>query len=225
MTPTNPLPDAEASMHPWYRFWCWLIRLIYEALFNMRVHGAENVPLTGGMVIASNHVSFLDPHAVGTACPREIYFLARQSLFRHPIGGPLLRSWNAMPVDLTGKADIAGLKAILQQLHAGNAVLLFPEGTRSHDGNFQAAKAGVGLLAAKAHVPVLPVRVFGGYELWPRTQKWWRRGQLDVVFGKPVRYDEMLAEARSKGPREAKDVYQKIADDILERIKDLKMPI
>ena len=85
-----------------YAFWSGASRSAYEALFNLRVHGAENVPMHGGLVIASNHVSFVDPHAVGGVCPREIHYLARQTLFRNPIAAALLRSWNVMPVDLSG---------------------------------------------------------------------------------------------------------------------------
>jgi 1-acyl-sn-glycerol-3-phosphate acyltransferase len=222
MTPDAPVPQPR-PMRAWYWFAWRMTRGIYESLFNLRAHGMENVPLTGGLIIASNHVSFLDPHAVGCICPREINYLARHTLFRREPWGTLLRSWNSVPVDLSGKPDIAGMKAILEKLKDGQAVLLFPEGTRTHDGSFLPAKAGVGLLAAKAGVPVLPVRVFGAFELWPRSRKWWRRGQVDVVFGTPARYDAMVADARVKGGREAKEIYQRIADDIMERIKALSL--
>jgi 1-acyl-sn-glycerol-3-phosphate acyltransferase len=211
-------------MRLWYRFTCATTRLLFHAMFNQRCHGLDNVPATGGVVIASNHVSFLDPHAVGSVIPRSVFYLARRTLFDREPWATVLHSWNVVPVDLSGRPDIAGIKAILGRLEQGHVVLLFPEGTRSPDGNFQSAKAGVGLLAAKAGVPVVPVRIFNAHELWPKGQRWPRRGQLDVVYGKPVNYNGMVADAKAKGGREAKEVYQKIADNILERIKALHLP-
>lgn len=224
---TSPALAADPAPAPPMRLWYHLVhettRLVYKCLFNFRAHGVENIPPGGGVLLACNHVSFLDPHAVGVACPREACFLARKTLFvKRPVGA-LLRSWNAVPVDLSGKPDIAGLKAIMDRLRRGYAVTIFPEGTRSHDGGFQQAKPGVGLLVAKAGVPVVPARMFGAYEVWPRTRKLPRRGQVDIVFGKPVRYDAMIAGARAQGGAAMKDVYQRIADDVLERIKALRL--
>ncbi len=224
---TTPVPVVDPPPAPRMRFWYWLAhtgtRLLYQCLFNFRIHGVENIPAGGGVLLACNHVSFLDPHAVGGACPREACFLARKTLFTSRFRGALMRSWNAVPVDLSGKPDIAGLKAIMDRLKRGYAVTIFPEGTRSPDGHFQKARPGVGLLVAKAGVPVVPVRMFGAYEVWPRNQKLPRRGQVDIAFGKPVRYDAVLAEARAQGGAAMKDVYQRIADDVLEHIKALRL--
>jgi len=215
--------STPMRMRPWYRLAKTTARLLYEALFNFRIHGAGNVPPSGGVLLACNHVSFLDPHAVGAGCPREACFLARKTLFVGKLQSALLHSWNVVPVDLSGKPDITGLKAIMSRLRQGYAVTLFPEGTRSHDGGFQEAKPGVGLLVAKAGVPVVPVRMFGAYEVWPRNQKLPHRGQVDIVFGKPVYYDAMIAEARAKGGAMMKDLYQRIADDVMEHIKALRL--
>lgn len=224
---TTPAISADPPPAPPMRTWYWLAhnatRLLYECLFNFRVHGAENIPAGGGVLLACNHVSFLDPHAVGAACPREACFLARKTLFSGRFQSALLRSWNAVPVDLSGKPDIAGLKAIMDRLKRGYAVTIFPEGTRSRDGGFQQARPGVGLLVAKAGVPVVPARMFGAHEVWPRNQKLPRRGQVDLVFGKPVRYDAMIADAGTRGAAAKKDVYQRIADDVLEHIKALRL--
>ena len=220
MTIANSTP---MPMRPWYRLTQATARLLYGTLFNFRVHGAENVPLSGGLLLACNHVSFLDPHAVGAGCPREACFLARKTLFVGKLQSAVLRSWNVVPVDLSGKPDITGLKAIMDRLRRGYAVTLFPEGTRSKDGGFQQVKPGVGLLVAKAGVPVVPVRMFGAYEVWPRNQKLPRRGQVDIVFGKPLSYDKMITETRTKGAAAMKDLYQHIADDVMEHIKALRL--
>lgn len=220
MTTANPTP---MSMRPWYRLAQAMSRRLYECLFNFRIHGAENVPPSGGVVLACNHVSFLDPHAIGAGCPREACFLARKTLFKNALQSALLHSWNVVPVDLSGKPDITGLKALMDRLRRGYAVTLFPEGTRTYDGSFQEAKPGVGLLVAKAGVPVVPVRLFGAYEVWPRNQKLPGRGQVDIMFGKPVHYDAMIADARAKGAAAMKNLYQRIADDVMEHIKALRL--
>ena len=223
MSAPSPTDALTPPMRPWYRLAQVTSRGLYECLFNFRIHGAGNVPMSGGLLLACNHVSFLDPHAVGAGCPREACFLARKTLFTNPLKSALLRSWNVVPVDLSGKPDIAGLKAIMDRLRHGYAVTLFPEGTRSRDGGFQRAKPGVGLLVAKAGVPVVPVRMFGAYEVWPRNQKLPSRGQVDIAFGKPVRYDAMIADSRAKGAAAMKDLYQRIADDVMEHIKALRL--
>ena len=98
--------------------------------FRWRVFNAERVPATGGVILASNHASFLDPPLVGSGLHRAINYLARERLFRFPGIGALLRSWNAVPVDRDG-GGAAGLKAILDRLLAGGGIILFPEGTRT----------------------------------------------------------------------------------------------
>ena len=127
---------------------------------------AERVPLKGGVILASNHASFLDPPLVGSGLQRDINYLARESLFRYPGIGALLRSWNSVPVDRDG-GGAAGLRAILDRLLAGGAIILFPEGTRTPDGKLQPARSGIGLTVIKSDAPVVPVRTFGTFEaLW-----------------------------------------------------------
>jgi len=106
-------------------------RLVYATVFRWRVLDAQNVPLQGPVILASNHASFIDPPLVGAGLKRDINYLARESLFRFPGIGALLRSWNAVPVDRDG-GGARGLKAILDRLLAGGAIILFPEGTRTN---------------------------------------------------------------------------------------------
>src|ERR1039457_4538485 len=152
-------------------------RALYRIYFRWRVFNAERVPQTGAVILASNHASFLDPPLVGSGVHRPINYLARESLFRFPGIGALLRSWQAVPVDrdgggaaglerifdrvLSGGAvfffsagtpqggGAAGLKAILDRLLAGGAIILFPEGTRTRDGQLQPARSGIGLVVIK----------------------------------------------------------------------------
>ena len=114
---------------------------MYATYFRWRVFGAENVPLKGGVILASNHASFLDPPLVGSGLKRDINYLARESLFRFPGIGALLRSWNAVPVDRDG-GGAKGLKTILDRLLAGGAIILFPEGTRTQGWQIAAGAFG-----------------------------------------------------------------------------------
>ena len=124
-------------------------RGVFTVYFRWRVFNAERVPQTGGVILASNHASFLDPPLVGSGLNRGINYLARESLFRFPGIGALLRSWNAVPVDRDG-GGATGLKAILDRLLAGGGIILFPEGTRTRDGKLQPARSGIGLIVIKS---------------------------------------------------------------------------
>ncbi|HXG48756.1 MAG TPA: lysophospholipid acyltransferase family protein, partial [Methylomirabilota bacterium] len=154
-------------MNPSYLLGWLLSRLIFATWFRWRVFHPENVPLEGPVVLASNHASFLDPPLIGAGLRRPLNYLARESLFRFPGVGALLRSWNAVPVDRDGGSG-AGLKAILDRLLRGGAILLFAEGTRTRDGRLQPARSGIGLVVIKSTAPVVPVRVFGTFEAYGR---------------------------------------------------------
>ncbi|MEY2466331.1 MAG: 1-acyl-sn-glycerol-3-phosphate acyltransferase, partial [Verrucomicrobiota bacterium] len=149
--------------------WCFF-RTLYATYFHWRVFNAERVPLQGPVILAANHASFIDPPLVGAGIRRGINYLARDTLFRYPGIGWLLRKWNSVPVDRDG-GGAAGLKAILDRLLAGGAIILFPEGTRTRDGKLQPARSGIGLTVIKSPATVVPVRVFGTYEAYGRHMK------------------------------------------------------
>src|SRR5665213_3949358 len=160
----------------------WLVfRAIFSTYFRWRVFGVENVPQTGGVILASNHASFLDPPLVGSGLPRDINYLARESLFRFPGIGALLRSWNSVPVDRDG-GGAKGLKVILDRLLAGGGIILFPEGTRTKDGKLQRARSGIGLTVIKSDAVVIPVRTFGTFECYNRKIKFHLPKQLAVKY-------------------------------------------
>src|SRR5882757_7420572 len=157
-------------------------RFVYATYFHWRVFNSERVSLTGPVILASNHASFLDPPLVGAGVRRGINYLARASLFRFPIVGWVLRNWNSVPVDRDG-GGAAGLKAILDRLLAGGAIILFPEGTRTKDGNLQPARSGIGLTVIKSDALVVPVRVFGTFEAWGRSTRFPKPHPVAVKFG------------------------------------------
>src|SRR5262245_63877601 len=139
-------------MNPIYFLgWCWF-RPAFKFYFRWRVYNPERVPLSGPVILAANHQSFLDPPLVGAGLKRDINYLARESLFRFPVVGWVLRNWNSVPVDRDG-GGAAGLKAILERLLDGGAIILFPEGTRTSNGRLQPARAGFGLTVIKSRAP------------------------------------------------------------------------
>lgn len=200
----------------------WLFfRLLFSTYFHWRVIGARKVPKTGGVILAANHASYLDPPVVGAGLDRGINYLARQSLFRFPLVGRLLRSWNSVPVDREG-GGARGLKIILDRLLGGAGIILFPEGTRSYDGKLQPAHSGIGLVVVKSNAPVVPVRVFGSHEAWGRNQKLPRPKRITVKYGEPLLFEKLRGEARECSKERLKAIYQEIADEIMAAIAALR---
>ena len=207
-------------MNPSYFLgWC-CFRALFKIYFRWRVYNPERVPETGPVILAANHASFIDPPLVGAGLRRDINYLARESLFRFPGIGALLRSWNSVPVDREG-GGAAGLKKILDRLLAGGAIILFPEGTRSRDGKLQPARSGIGLTAIKSDAVVVPVRVFGTYEAYGRHMRFPRPRRVAVKYGEPMRFEALRAEAKTCSKARLKEIYQRVADEIMATIAKL----
>jgi 1-acyl-sn-glycerol-3-phosphate acyltransferase len=198
-------------MRPFYRFSYNLVGLHLKLFHHIRIEGRENIP-DEACLIVGNHASFLDPTTIGWAIGREMFYLGRKDLFKPPVLSWLLPMCNVLPVDRDG-SDISGLRGIIKMLKSGRCVLVFPEGTRSENGELQPAEPGAGLLAVKAGVRVLPARVFGSFQAWPRGGKGYRPAPMRVVVGQP--YWPAL-------PASGKPDYQAIADEMMARIAELK---
>jgi 1-acyl-sn-glycerol-3-phosphate acyltransferase len=203
-----------------YRCGWIFFRLLFAIYFRCRFIGVEHVPKKGPVILAANHASYLDPPVVGSGLNRDINYLARQSLFRFPLIGRLLVSWNSVPVDREG-GGARGLKNILDRLLDGAGIILFPEGTRSPDGKFLPAQAGIGLVVAKSDAPVVPVHVFGSNKAWGRNQKLPLPKRITVRYGEPMRFEKLRTEARDCSKERLKAIYQQIADEIMEAIAAL----
>jgi len=196
-------------------------RCSFATYFHWKVFNAERVPMTGPAILASNHASFLDPPLVGSGVKRDINYLARKSLFEKPLIGWILRKVNAVPVDRDG-GGAAGLKAIMDRLRDGGAIILFPEGTRSQDGKFQPARSGIGLTVIKSEAPVIPVRVFGTFEAWGKGKSFPRPHGVRVKYGLPMLFEKLRAEARTCDKPRLKEIYQQVADEIMAEIAKLE---
>ena len=198
-----------------------LFRAVFAVYFHWRVYHPERVPLRGPVILAANHASFIDPPLVGAGVKREINYLARESLFRFPVAGAMLRAVNSVPVDRDGGGG-KGLKAILGRLLAGGGIILFPEGTRTRDGRLQPARSGIGLAVIKSDAPVVPVRVFGTFEAYGRHLKFPRPRPIAVKYGQPISFDALRAEAKTCSKSRLKEIYQQVAIDIMAAIANLE---
>jgi len=194
---------------------------LYRFYFRWSVYNPERVPLTGPVILACNHASFLDPPLVGSGLKREINYLARENLFRFPVVGSVLRSWHVVPVDREG-GGAKGLKAILDRLLAGGAIVLFPEGTRTRDGNLQPARLGIGLAVIKSTAPVVPVRVFGTFRAYGRHMRFPLPRRVAVKYGRPHHFEELRGEAKTCSKERLKQIYQQVADEIMAAIAKLE---
>ncbi len=200
-----------------------LARFIVSAYFRGKYYNEKSVPKRGSLIIASNHISYFDPFLVGAAINRRICYLCRESAFKWPIIGYLLKHWNAVPVDRGGRSP-RGLKSILDRLKTGEAVMLFPEGTRTYDGNLHSAHPGVGLVATQSQAPVLPVRIIGMWDAYNRNMRIPRPKHVDVVFGDPITFNEKYKEAETSPPTRLKQIYQEIANEIMNAIARIQLP-
>ena len=208
-------------MKPIYFLGWSFFRIFYRTYNRWEVFNPENVPATGPAILASNHASFLDPPLIGAAARREINYLARESLFRFPVLGSILKAVNAVPVDREG-GGAAGLRAIFDRLLNGGAIILFPEGTRSPDGTLQTAKAGIGLTVIKSEAPVVPVRVFGTFDAFNRHHSFPRPKRIAVKFGKPLGFARARGEAKHSSKIRLREIYQEVADEIMAAIAALE---
>ena len=189
-------------------------RSLIEVFATLEVTGWEGVP-AGACLFASNHQSMLDPPLVGSSLPREISFIARRSLFDNPVFGFVIRACHSIPVD-RGEADIGAIRSALNALASGEGLLIFPEGTRSHDGVITEPKAGAGLLACKSGVPVIPIRIRGTRDILPRGSLFpTGSARVHLRFGPP-----MLAAEYDPGSNHPGRSIE-AARRILERIKAL----
>jgi 1-acyl-sn-glycerol-3-phosphate acyltransferase len=218
---------SRSSSHPRERerpvYWLGrrLFRLLGLTYFRWQVWHEERLPRTGRVLIAANHQSFLDPAIIGAALPRPLHYLARKNVFDHPLAGAVLRSVNTLPVDRDG-SPAGGLRAGFEVLAREQALLLFPEGTRTRTGELQAFRSGVGMIAARSQAPVLPVRIFGLWEAYGRDHKLPRPGHVVVSVGPLLRFDSHWAELRQANKGRQRQIFEEITASIRQAIAALR---
>jgi 1-acyl-sn-glycerol-3-phosphate acyltransferase len=203
-------------MNPYYWFCRSLIVLVGRIFFRLRVVHRERMINHGPAILASNHESYLDPPLVGSVADRAIYFLARKTLLAGPFFGWLLPKLNVIPVDQEGN-DRSALKALIRILRAGEGTLVFPEGERTLDGRLGPPLPGLGFVIAKTLAPVVPMRIFGAREAWPRGSARVRFRRVTVVVGEPIHFS--AADLQPPG----KDLYLRLSQRVMDAIAALSL--
>ena len=186
-TDWTPPPGALRSLT--FRFIARSAQILFRLLWRCQVIGLENIPRTGGVLLACNHVSNLDPPLLGCMIYRirPSRFMGKTELWNNRFFSKIVEQVGGFPVQ-RHTADRATLRRVLDWLKVGEAVAMFPEGERSLDGTLQPAQPGITLLVQKSGVPVVPVACVGTYASWPRGRKLPRLVPLKLVFGKPITF-------------------------------------
>lgn len=205
--------ERELRIYRLCQILCWLGMKLWN---RFEIRGTENIPAEAGCIIASNHASFLDPPAIGTSVRQRIVrFMARDTLYKKGFANWLMVKLATIPV-ARDKGDLGALKKSIAVLKEGWCVGIFPEGTRTSDGELQQAKGGVGFLIAKAGVPVVPAYVHGTFNAYPRGAKWIRPSKIRVTYGPPIPPSEISALGDGRGS------YDAIASLVMARIAALR---
>ena len=204
----------NALARAWYAVLQQVARVLFVMVFGIRVFGRSHLPRRGGVLVVSNHQSYLDPVLAAVGMPRPFHPMARASLFRLAPFRWLIRSLHAFPVRL-GSADMGAIREALRRLKGGAVVLMFPEGTRTRDGSIGPLQAGPVLLARRAGVPILPVVIDGAFEAWPRTHPLPRPHRIRVACGRPV-------SPQASGRGDAAEIVQGLRHQMLDLQRRLR---
>ena len=193
-----------------------LCRWIARTFFALSVEGQAHVPESGPVILAPNHVSYLDPVVVGVSMRRRVHFMAKKELFRNPLARWLLHGLQTYPVTRE-RVDPSTLKRTLSLLAAGQVVLMFPEGTRGDGRTLGRAKSGIAVVAARSGARVVPVFHWGAEQALPRGSRRVRRVPLRVRFGPPLTF--------SAGGRPDREAVEDFCRRLMEAIAALRPPV
>lgn len=168
-----------------YRICRLFCQVFYLLFFRGRVFHIDNVPRSGGVMLICNHQSFLDPVLATLALPRECHYMARDTLFHNPTLKAIIEYLNAFPIK-RNTADVGAVKESLKRLKRGDVLVVFPEGTRTHDGTIRSLEPGAIMIARKAGAMMVPTVILGAFESWPRVSPLPMPGRVVVAYGDPI---------------------------------------
>jgi len=188
-----------------------IAQILTKLLFDLKVQGRENIPKRGGVLIVSNHQSYLDAVVLAAFLERPVNFVGQSGLFENPVGAWVLRRLNAFPLR-QGKGDVGALKETIRRLREGHLLNIYPEGARSPDGQIHAFQRGVGLIIRRAKVPVVPAVIFGAYKAWSMHEPIWQMAPIRVRFGPPMNLNGLHSdeEITAAIERELRRMFQEI---------------
>ncbi len=202
-------------MVPWfYRLCQTLLYIIFKTWNRFSVIGLENLPKEPqGFILASNHVSYLDPPVLGGGITRPLVFVANQKLFKIRFLRTVITMLGALPV--AADDDFRSLRTITKALKGGSGVVIFPEGTRSTGADMLEPQLGVAFLAKAAKVPIIPCYLHGTADAWPPNRKCFRPRRIQVLLGKPI--NVIVAKNLNRD-----EIYLKTAQSVMDQIHKLK---
>lgn len=198
-----------------YKIYALTIRFVFRINGGLEVEGRENIPMQGGVIVASNHISYLDPPLIGAVVPRPATFMARKGLFdiKFPVVR-LIMHYYAIPVDRE-KTQPSTIKEAVRRLRGGELLVIFPEGRRSETGELLKGKRGVGLITKMSGARVIPAMVVGTEKALPFGARWLRRTKVKVIFDKPMDFSTIDIDKEG-------DVQEIITQKIMDAIGELK---
>lgn len=209
-------PRTDIPSENWfYGFMRAILIGLNKIWFRLEIHGTENLPKQGGVLLVPNHASNLDPTTVACLLPRQVHFLAKEELFTG-ILGKFLPKVNAHPLKRSG-IDRAAIRLCRDILKQGHVLMLFPEGQRTKTGELLEPKPGAALIAAQARVPLVPAYIQGSLQAMPTGSKWIKPHKIRVYIGKPFMLEDIDVVTMPK-----KQFYEMAGQLIMEKIKELE---
>ena len=213
--PAFIIRTMSVKRRKWYAFVKWAIKTLYFGTHGgIYSVGHENIPASGPLIIAPLHISHLDPPAVACGMMRQLRFMAKEELFHNPIFGWFIGSVGSFPVK-RGETDTESIRKAIALLEAGEAVLIFPEGTRGDGESIQEMSRGVAMLAKRTKALVVPVGVIGTNIVMPKGKSRGLKHKVTLAYGVPFTYDEI---ATASGERQNRELF---STALQKRIADL----
>ena len=193
---------------------CFVLRVILRLLFRCRLYGIENIPRDSSFILVSNHVSYIDPFAVGVFVPRKLTFLAKKELYRNRLMNWYMRALRTIPIDRES-LSVSSVKEVIATVKKGYPIGIFPEGARSDGPGLREPQAGAAYFALKCDIPVVAGYVKGTDKVLPRGRRFPRISPISVYYGSPKRYQ--MSEGGGK-----EESYRQVSYKIMDQIKELK---
>lgn len=189
-------------------------------VYRYRAFGVRNIPRTGPLLLVSNHQSYLDPSLVGMGCSRRQFAaLARSTLFDNPVFAWIIRRLNAIPVT-QGETDVGAMRKCISELKKGQALLIFPEGSRTLTGEVEPFQTGTMLMIKRAKPTILPVAIEGAYNVWKRGGYPKFHGRIAVKYGEPIPAETIIEMGPDKGLAFLRDTVAGMREELIARLRD-----